>query len=612
MPPHNQRTTSHIGKISIEAANSFWDKVSPEIEWARCMSYAAQRLNMALHDVSQNSPIVMEYDKTMGFPVQTEIARNVCIELLTYATGWGNRRQNSICDHFRDSINLGDIALLKPIEEGVSDGLAEELKIIRLNNIGFNRSELITFLNRQRIRHSLQEKFLEFPEAWASLALRLTDQPSQEEFCMWIFEGIENGGMQAFVNNEDTDELTKFPSTAWQPNTKLKDCVNDLRKLFFKSEHIQEFIPKTRYITGKDLFNRWAFSVGIVKTEQLLKDYLCSAWDVPVDERNTPYLVGFNPGISLATPNENTRPELNPESLFSLTAITEIEKRESILLDLNEATLDFDFYLNLTIQPEAWTDWLNELWLCVDDAKDIEKLRCKDNQTAIGSLNAAAQLAALDCKAKKYVENIDNIIKSNLPQPDLFENRVKIFVWRFIIKKSFFSNPDNPFQCERNQIFQAKLDAIDQLLNPELQIEALTDDGAAEKNETKSKSDNELQQYFKLEIDGDSFVNRSQIKIIFDKLNVTQWRGNFGRETINDLDKSRQGEKGKPIYALNGICKWLIEKTYYKPAEINEALKKYNESKPYNHAIPTTKPNVEPADKKLKTALNRTIAEAKK
>ena len=164
MPPHFEPTTKNIGKISIDAHKNFWDKVRPEIERARCLSFAAQQLNMALHDVSQNPLIVLEYDETMGFPVQTEIARNECIELLKQVIGWGNRRYNSIGDHFRNSITLGDNALSEPI---LVMHMVEVSKIFTIHNIGFNRGELITFLNNKGISHTFEPQ----PEAVEDVGL---------------------------------------------------------------------------------------------------------------------------------------------------------------------------------------------------------------------------------------------------------------------------------------------------------------------------------------------------------------------------------------------------------------------------------------------------------
>ena len=457
MSPHNQRTTSYIGKISIEAANSFWDEVSPSIEWARRSSVAAQLLNMALHDINKNQATVLEYDEVMGFPVQTETARTECIELLTQASSWGDRRLDNICTHFRNAKTLGDNSLYDPLPE---TDIVETSKSIRLMNIGFNRNELIELLNSNNISHNLEDKYLEFPEAYVSLSSKLCNQPTREEICMWIFEGKKDGGLQAYVKNVNTDELIPFPSTAWMTKTKLDDCVNDLRRFYFNNNEIQEFTPRTRWITGKELFNRWCFSVGLEKTEQLINDNLITAWD----DSNETRLIGFNPGIALPLPDESIKPVLKHDSLFSLTAIEEIEKRESISSDLTEENVYFDFHLNLKLEPDNWKDWLNELGLSIDEAKNISKSLLKGNQTQIDSLNAASQLAALDCKAKLHIENIDIILKSSLQKPDLFNDRVRLYVWRFIIKKSFFSNPDTEFKVNRNQTFKSKIEEIDRLL----------------------------------------------------------------------------------------------------------------------------------------------------
>jgi hypothetical protein len=68
-----------------------------------------------------------------------------------------------------------------------------------------------------------QNEYLSFPNALASLALKFIDQqqPTQEEFCMWIFVGKKLGGLNAFLDKEGM----QFPSSGWMPDSSLAKWV---------------------------------------------------------------------------------------------------------------------------------------------------------------------------------------------------------------------------------------------------------------------------------------------------------------------------------------------------------------------------------------------------
>jgi|GEM_PF-3170262 len=88
-------------------------------------------------------------------------------------------------------------------------------------------------------------------------------------------------------------------------------------------------------------------------------------------------------------------------------------------------------------------------------------------------------------------------------------------------------------------------------------------------------------------------VTRPQIKQIFTKLTAEQWRGHFSRENINGLEKARLGNKGKPTYQLSEVRRWLESKALYKPAEIEMALRQYQEPNG-EQTKPKKKKNVKP------------------
>ena len=60
------------------------------------------------------------------------------------------------------------------------------------------------------ITHSLHDNFLAFPEALLILNFNRPFKASENEFCMWIFEGKENGGLQAYVKDVNTNKLIRL------------------------------------------------------------------------------------------------------------------------------------------------------------------------------------------------------------------------------------------------------------------------------------------------------------------------------------------------------------------------------------------------------------------
>jgi hypothetical protein len=90
-------------------------------------------------------------------------------------------------------------------------------------------------------------------------------------------------------------------------------------------------------------------------------------------------------------------------------------------------------------------------------------------------------------------------------------------------------------------------------------------------------------------IGNDVIATRKQIELIFNKLDPNQWRGNFGREKNNGLDKARIGEKGDATYSVSEVSKWLKRKGHYTEAEIKAAIDKYNGAVQENGITPKAK-----------------------
>lgn len=154
LDPHLDDSATAIGDISRAAADKFWQEKNPKIEWARNFGIAARMLNKALHD-SNMPPQWMEFDNQKSFAVKNDAVKQEGIELLTHAKGWGNREQGNYSLHFFNAITQGEDALAMPIARGLNDGLAPDGKMLRFLNIGFDRAELVAFLDKNQIGHNL-------------------------------------------------------------------------------------------------------------------------------------------------------------------------------------------------------------------------------------------------------------------------------------------------------------------------------------------------------------------------------------------------------------------------------------------------------------------------
>jgi hypothetical protein len=164
LDPHLDDSATAIGYISRATADKFWKENNPKIEWARSFSVAAYILNKALHD-SNTPPQWMELDEQKRFAVKNDAVKQEGIELLTHATGWGNREQGNCSIHFFNAITQGEDELAMPIARGLNDGLAPDGKMLRFLNIGFDRAELVAFLDKNQIDHNLTPSPAPVPQA---------------------------------------------------------------------------------------------------------------------------------------------------------------------------------------------------------------------------------------------------------------------------------------------------------------------------------------------------------------------------------------------------------------------------------------------------------------
>ncbi|WP_194270192.1 hypothetical protein [Candidatus Methylospira mobilis] len=148
LPPHFQDKITSTGKISATAAADFWAEHNPKIERMRCISIAARMLKASLSDPKHKTLQTMDKD-CMGFHSCAGDKQEI-LNLLTDAQMWGNNLLSYYCDTFRSAITQGD-SVLK------TEGNPACYDLLPLINMGFDRVELVSFLNKVGIAHSLAE-----------------------------------------------------------------------------------------------------------------------------------------------------------------------------------------------------------------------------------------------------------------------------------------------------------------------------------------------------------------------------------------------------------------------------------------------------------------------
>lgn len=138
----------------VLAAREFWETQAPELDNARRFSEAAKKLNKALHHDAK-PPQWMQYDKVKGFAVPAESIGAEGLDLLTHATGWCKREIELSAEHVRDCGHNGWDPRTLQLTRNMNDGLTPAGSFFRIYEIGFERAELVAFLEG-KIDHDLK------------------------------------------------------------------------------------------------------------------------------------------------------------------------------------------------------------------------------------------------------------------------------------------------------------------------------------------------------------------------------------------------------------------------------------------------------------------------
>jgi hypothetical protein len=93
--------------------------------------------------------------------------------------------------------------------------------------------------------------FIAYPRAMK--ILRKKWQATPEELAIWIFLGPETGGIAAYLNANELNPAPRFFIGACQ----CEDYLSQLMSCWFQLDDVDRFEPADRYITGRELIERW-------------------------------------------------------------------------------------------------------------------------------------------------------------------------------------------------------------------------------------------------------------------------------------------------------------------------------------------------------------------
>ncbi len=213
-------------------------------------------------------------------------------------------------------------------------------------------------------------RYIPYPMAMGLLDKRLKTTP--EELAAWIFQGTKLGGITAYC---DANELNPPPQFHFSYFTG-SDYLASLMAVWFLEEDITNFQPSDRFITGKELLDRWGKYLYINPS-----DYI-------IAKTHESRLLGFHPIIDAF--GEENGPTIE-SSLFSMSEITAIEEEDFALTQTNTFK---------SKSPQAFIDALNRL------LKEIE-CRSSAKGTTIHKSCMPGTKANLQTVASKFDAALD-------------------------------------------------------------------------------------------------------------------------------------------------------------------------------------------------------------
>lgn len=179
---------------------------------------------------------------------------------------------------------------------------------------------------RDRVKETTREMFIAYPQAMRMLRERLNATP--DELAMWIFRGPTDGGITAYLY---ANELSPPPRFRFGYSDEADpDYLAPLVQCWFLRKEIERYEPKSRYMTGRELIERWK-------------------GDPVVGDRVVPYIVGkigesrlldIHPikGMTQGSQGEGFPPI--ESALFDRREVEEIENEDGIASPLTARSID--------------------------------------------------------------------------------------------------------------------------------------------------------------------------------------------------------------------------------------------------------------------------------
>lgn len=122
--------------------------------------------------------------------------------------------------------------------------------------------------DNQRLRPeamaTTKPEYIPYPKALKILSDRLNAIP--EEIAAWVWVGLDEGGLAAYVNANELNPPPRFYFTCHQAG----DYISPLMACWFHTGDIAAFQPRDRFITGQALMAHWSDRPGI-KVEAYIK-----------------------------------------------------------------------------------------------------------------------------------------------------------------------------------------------------------------------------------------------------------------------------------------------------------------------------------------------------
>lgn len=157
---------------------------------------------------------------------------------------------------------------------------------------------------------SESSRYIPYYMALGLLDKRLKTTP--EELSAWIFLGPKLGGIAAYCNADELDPPPRFHFNCFENGSYLAL----LMATWFLEEDITNFKPSDRFITGKELLDRWDKCPGIKPSDFIITKIQGSR------------LLGFHPMTGVVGNDDGPTIE---SSLFSMSEITAIEEMNRII-----------------------------------------------------------------------------------------------------------------------------------------------------------------------------------------------------------------------------------------------------------------------------------------